>query len=121
MPGDDIAISNAIFSYSAVGRMDTIAHEIGHNLGLDHCDPGCGGYNGSDLMASGGIRLIPQSLDDVYPTGLDYDRLTVAQIATVDASPLLFPSNVPEPGTLLLTSLGGLCLWLPIRRLRSAA
>jgi hypothetical protein len=50
---DEIAISNAVFAYlAAVGRMDTIAHEIGHSLGLDDCS----GYGGNDLMAGGAIR-----------------------------------------------------------------
>lgn len=57
-PGDEIAISNAVFTCLAVGRMDTIAHEIGHSLGLDDCS----NCRWNNLMDVGNIRDVPQSL-----------------------------------------------------------
>jgi hypothetical protein len=95
--GNGIAIGDNVFSD---GRLDTIAHELGHNLGLDH-------YDTSDyalyLMASGGVRTAPGSLSDITPDGLGTDRLSSTEIATVLGSPFVLDAAVPEPGTMALT------------------
>jgi hypothetical protein len=118
--GNEIAIANNVFTYnSGAGRMDTIAHEMGHNLGLSHCsDPGglCNTPNYDSLMDGGGDRVIPTSISDISPAGSD-DNLSTAERAIADSSPL-DRDQVPEPGTVLLTGIG--ILGFVIRRRRAA-
>jgi hypothetical protein len=68
--GNGVAISNSVFSFSSFvpSRFDTLAHEIGHNLNLDHTTFGlpvtCTGVpspSGCNLMDAGTIRVIPNS------------------------------------------------------------
>lgn len=96
-----IAMDSVMGYNSPLGRIDTIAHELGHNLGLDETPGGVSGHstNPSDLMASGGVRLIPPTIADIYPDGLGYDRIPADQIAVALSSDLL--SVVPEPSTYL--------------------
>ena len=95
-PGNQIVISDRIFRYEnpnysggagqVQGRTDTIAHEIGHALGLDHCDPQC---SGPFLM--GENRVVPSSLNQIRQIGplgtLAYDEVRIAlQSPLVDQS-----------------------------------
>ena len=93
--------TTAIAGYSSLGRVDTFSHELGHVLGLPHYT---GANTANNLMASGGVRNIPQTLGNVAPDGLAYDFLTTAQINTIRNSQ--FATAVPEPATLTLLGLG---------------
>jgi len=89
----------AVLAYSAAGRIDTIAHELGHNLGLPHDDT-----NANYLIASGSVRNIPNSLGQICPDGPCYDLLSAAQISNAYDSSLLIAYAAPEPGSLILTA-----------------
>ncbi|HSM83486.1 MAG TPA: zinc-dependent metalloprotease family protein, partial [Nodosilinea sp.] len=74
-----VVISDDILDFNnGIGRLDTVAHEIGHNLGLTHEGFGSGGAN--NLMTEGFRRNVPSSLDDITPDGARLDRLTDSQI-----------------------------------------
>ncbi len=74
-----ILISDDTFSFnSGLGRIDTIAHEIGHNLGLQHRTFGAG--NANNLMTAGTVRNSPSSITDITPDGANLDQLTQDQI-----------------------------------------
>jgi hypothetical protein len=109
---DGIAIgSSALTKNGGNPASDTIAHEIGHALGLDHVNFGASGQ--LNLMSS--TTYPPSGLSDIFPSGGDYDQLTPAQISqarSVSFFALTIPSftytSVPEPASTGLVM--GLCV-----------
>ncbi len=90
-----VFIADNVFSYGGgIGRLDTIAHELGHVLNLQHTGVA------NQLMASGSVRSIPGSIGDIAPDGANLDQLTQAEITEALRSGFLTP--VPEPNTLML-------------------
>ncbi len=55
--------------------LDTLAHEIGHNLGLDHATFGAG--DAANVMTSGDTRTYPTDVTQIGTV----DKLTAAQVA----------------------------------------
>ncbi|GJJ02395.1 hypothetical protein RugamoR64_29330 [Duganella rhizosphaerae] len=92
--GNGVAInSSAVNAFNGgIGRIDTLAHELGHNLGLDHTDFGAGGAN--NLLTTGSVRNIPGGLGDITPSGAMLDQLTTAQVNQLRSSP--FMREVPH-------------------------
>lgn len=103
--GNKIVIDELIFTE---GRLDTIAHEVGHLLGLTHDDAG---VDTNFLMRSGSDRLTPSTLADITPDGAALDRLTAEQINLALANPKVL-NDVPEPHSqaLMLAGLGAMAL-----------
>ena len=91
-----------VAAYSAVGRIDTVAHEVGHVLGLTHVDNGGGAAD--NLMTTGDDRTVPQSLAEITSDGTaGLSILTAEQIAIAQDSP--FVQAVPEPSSFALVGL----------------
>ncbi|MEM9906940.1 MAG: zinc-dependent metalloprotease family protein [Cyanobacteria bacterium P01_D01_bin.44] len=84
-----VLISDDIFDFNnGAGRIDVIAHEVGHNLGLRHSTLGAGPAN--NLMSDGRSRAIPGTIDDIYPDGARLGQLTNDQIREARSSGFLF-------------------------------
>ncbi len=76
-----MAVAQSVFTFNSNnGRRDTIAHELGHLLSLDHTTLGASG--GNNLLTDGGARNSPASVANIYPSGLDYSQLTGSLAAT---------------------------------------
>ncbi len=109
--GGDMAIID--ISIFTIPRIDTIAHELGHNLGLRHDDPGVL----RDYLMRAGDRFIPNGIGNITPDGLGYDKLTAGEIATAMADGKVHA--VPEPATWALMLLGFGALGALARRRRT--
>jgi len=108
-----VFIADNVFSFNGgVGRLDTIAHELGHVLNLEHTAVA------DELMASGSVRTIPGSINDIVPDGAQLDKLTQAQITEALGSD--FVTRVPAPATLTLLGIGIGLLGVAARRLKKA-
>ena len=94
-------VSDDILDFNnGAGRIDVIAHELGHNLGLRHSTFGAGPAN--NLMSSGARRTIPSSIDNIFPDGDRLSQLTPEQIDRARSSSFLTTSagdSAPLPIT----------------------
>ena len=101
--GNGIAIASNTFSFSsAPSRWDTLAHEIGHNLNLDHTTFGAGTTN--NVMTGGGTRTIASSTGCSTTGGERYGLATgdcAVQLATLDQLILGTSTNVQQGQSLL--------------------
>lgn len=91
-----VLISDNILTFNnGRGRIDTVAHELGHNLGLSHSDFGAG--NSNNLLSSGSDRAVPSSILDINPDGARLSRLTNDQVDRARTSSLVTGSANPAP------------------------
>ena len=95
-----IVIANiALTRNGGKSASDTIAHEIGHSLGLNHTAFGALGQ--LNLMSS--TTYPPRGMPDIYPDGGEYDQLTQAQISQARSvsffvrpvTPFKYPPEIP--------------------------
>ena len=83
-----VGIADNSFSYNnGIGRRDVLAHELGHNLGLDHTT--LGAIGNTNLMVPG--RQTPDSTQDIIPDGQQLDFLGDLQIAQARSTSFLIP------------------------------
>ena len=111
--GRRVAIGNNVFSYSSgAGRRDTIAHELGHILGLPHIS----GTYPLNVMESGGVRNAATAIGQIIPDGALKGQLTTAQVTTALGSSYL--EAIPEPSACTLGIAGLLGMSFYTRRRR---
>jgi hypothetical protein len=90
-----VVISDDILGFNnGIGRRDTVAHELGHNLGLTHSNFGAGAP--TNLMSDGGVRNIPNSVNDITPDGANLGQLTARQVEQARDSSLVTSSPGPS-------------------------
>ena len=97
-----IFITQAVFDFNGgIGRLDTIAHEIGHVLELPH-------ISGSDnLMATGGTRTVPTNIGDIAPDGALLSKMSSAQISAAQNSRFVQDTQeIPTPASIYLLMIG---------------
>jgi hypothetical protein len=89
-----ILISDDILDFNnGIGRLDTVAHEIGHNLGLTHSNFGAG--PATNLMSDGSVRNVPSSSGDITPDGARLSQLNGDQADFARGSSLV----TSDPGS----------------------
>jgi len=78
--GNGVAVAKSTFfgPLGSTPRFDTLAHEIGHNLNLDHSTFGAGSAN--NVMTAGTIRAVPTSSGCSQTNGGALYELDVATI-----------------------------------------
>jgi hypothetical protein len=90
--GNGIAIADETFSFNGGnGRLDTVAHEIGHNLALNHASALGDNFN---LMQAGGSRLSPNTIGYITPDGSGFDQISQSQLGVALTS--LFITEADE-------------------------
>jgi hypothetical protein len=134
--GNGVAIAANVFSFSTFtpSRFDTLAHELGHNLNLDHTTFGAGllcantpSPNGCNVMDAGTIRVVPGSsgcssttspfgtLFDLdtglcgasVPTTPQADQLILGNSTTQDQQPQALLSGFMNPTPNVSATAGG--------------
>ncbi len=85
--GNGIVINGTDTGTWEGGRRDTIAHELGHNMDLEHGTLGAGG--GENVMTAGTIRDVPSDISHITPDGDNLSQLTASQITNLRSSPFL--------------------------------
>lgn len=109
-----VIIADEVFAFNGgIGRLDTLAHEIGHVVGLTHG----GTTDDENFMRDGSSRSVPSTIDDIAPDGLGLDKMAQDQIDRVFSAPNnRFVHPVPEPGAVGQFALGALLVASRLRR-----